>query len=59
MLRKRLPQNETVRLTVKPIYMSRETMEASSIQANMNTMIPESRRYRHDDEYIRAHRSIA
>ena len=51
LLRKRLPQNETVRLTVKPLYMSRESMESSSIQANMNAIIPDGVKYPVASEY--------
>jgi hypothetical protein len=35
----------TAQLTVKPLYMSRESMENSSIQANMNVIIPDDVKY--------------
>ena len=50
LLRKRLPSNETARLTLKPLYMSRENMEASSLQANMNTFIPDGVKYPVDSQ---------
>ena len=45
LLRRRLPQNETAWLTVKPLYMSRESMEISSVQADMNAMTPDTVKY--------------
>ena len=51
LLCKRLPQNETVRLTIKPIYISRESIESSSLTSNMSVMIPDGVKYPVASEY--------
>ena len=51
LLRKRLPQDKTARLTVRPLHMSRENIENSSLSANMNAVIPDGAKYAVDSEH--------
>ncbi|MCL2638456.1 MAG: hypothetical protein FWD48_08820 [Oscillospiraceae bacterium] len=45
LLRKRLPESEAVKLSVVPLFLYRSELDSWSVNANMNSFIPEAIKY--------------